>query len=182
MAFHVNNLLNRLSNIFTRDTSSNLGQLMGAIGQQLDSIDPAQTGLALQFAISTATGSALDQQGADWGVPRRYNELDDAYRVRIQAVLPIYVNGPTVSAISSIVQNFTGVAPIILEYGPQGFTMGVSPMGNFVFTSVNQDPFTFQVQVQNPNNVAYKKADLESAVNSLKPARSTALFVHQGGV
>lgn len=174
------NLLNRLSNIFSKDPNSNLGQLMSAIGSQLDAIDPAQIGLAVQFAISTATGSALDAHGKDWGVPRRYNESDAAYQARIQAVLPIYTNGPTLAAISTIVQNFTGVAPIIIEYGPQSFTMGVTPMGNFVFST--QSPFTFQVQVQNPNNVAYIRADLEAAVNQAKPARSTAIFVHQGGV
>lgn len=174
------NLLKRLSNLFSKDPNSNLGMLMGAIGSQLDVIDPAQTNLAAQFAISTATGAALDKHGADWGVPRRYNESDAAYQARIQAVLPIYTNGPTLSAISTIVQNFTGVAPIITEYGPQGFTMGVSPMGNFVFGG--GDVFSFQVQVQNPNNVAYKRTDLEAAVNQAKPARSSAIFVHQGGV
>lgn len=174
------NLLNRLSNIFSKDPNSNLGQLMGAIGSQLDTIDPAQIGLAAQFAISTATGSALDKHGADWVVTRRYQETDTTYRARIQAVLPIYTTGPTVAAISTIVQNFTGFSPIIIEYGPQGFTMGVSPMGNFVFGGGSV--FSFQVQVQNPNNVAYKQADLVAAVNQAKPARSTALFVHQGGV
>ncbi|GIM47047.1 hypothetical protein DNHGIG_25960 [Collibacillus ludicampi] len=174
------NLLNRLSNIFTKDPNSILGQLFGAVGAQLDAVDPAQTNLASQFAVSTATGDALDKHGKDWGVPRRYGESDDAYRARILAVLPIYTNGPTVQAISTIVQNFTGVPPIIIEYGPDGFTMGVSPMGQFVFS--DEDPFTFQIQVQNPNNVPYKRADLEAAVNQAKPARSTAIFVHQGGV
>jgi hypothetical protein len=171
------NLLKRLSNIFTKDPNSNLGQLMGAIGSQLDLVDPAQTNLAGSFALSTATGSDLDRHGDDWGVLRRNSESDTDYRKRIQAVVPIYTNGPTVGAISAIVQNFTGSPPIIIEYGPMSFTMGVSPMGNFVFNN-GADKFTFQVQVQNPNGVLYITDDLENAVNSMKPARSLATFVH----
>jgi hypothetical protein len=173
-------LLDRLSNIFTRDSISNLSQLLGTVGNQLDQVDPAQTNLEQQFAVSTATESALDSHGMDWGIPRKPYEADSDYRKRIQALVPIYTNGPTVAAMNQIIHNFTGVDPIILEYGPDSFTMGVSPMGSFVFGSY--DPFTFQVQVQNPNNVLYKRADLEAAVNQAKPARSTALFVHQGGV
>jgi hypothetical protein len=184
---HANNLLNRLSNIFTKDPNSLLGQLLGAIGARLDAVDPAQnnfgdasapTTLEQSFAMTTATGADLDRHGKDWNVPRRAGESDKDYRARIQALLPVYTNGPTVAAISSIVKNFTGVAPIILEYGPQSFTMGVTPMGNFVFTDGSQ-PFTFQVQVQGTN--VYKKADLETAVNTAKPARATALFSHGTG-
>lgn len=177
MGFYQTNLIQRLSNIFNKDPKSNLSQMMSAIGQELDAVDPTQTNLAASFAISTATGSALDRHGQDWGVTRRFGETDDVYRTRIQAVVPIYTNGPTVQSISNIVQNFTGTAPIILEYGPDSFTMGVSPMGEFVFSG--HDQFTFQVQVQNPNNMAYKRIDLEDAVNFAKPARSSSLFVHQ---
>jgi hypothetical protein len=182
----IQNLLNRLSNVFAKDTDTNLGQLMGAIGSQLDAVDPSvddptqnKVALAKQFSMSTATGSALDMHGADWGVPRRFGEDDKTYRARIQAVLPICTNGPTVQAISDIVQNFTGTAPIILEYGPQSFYMGVTPMGEFVFN--NESPFSFQVQVQNPDGHSYKKSDLEDTVNQAKPARATALFVHATG-
>lgn len=173
------NTFKRLSNLFTKDPNSNLGQLIGAVGDQLDKLDPSQTNLDQQFAVSTATGSALDSNGLDWGVIRKNGESDDDYRKRIQAVVPIYTNGPTVAAIKQIVNNFTGADPIILEYGPDSFTMGVSPMGSFVFGSADQ--FTFQVQVQNPNGVPYIHADMEAAVNFAKPARSTATFIHNDG-
>jgi hypothetical protein len=174
------NLLNRLSNLFSKDSNSNLGQLLGAVGDQLDKVDPAQTNLEQQFAVSTATGDALDLHGKDWGVTRKNGESDDDYRKRIQAVVPIYTNGPTVSAIKQLVKNFTGVDPIILEYGPESFTMGVSPMGSFVFS--NEDIFTFQIQVQNPEGIYYSQTDMENAVNFAKPARSTATFIHSNAV
>jgi hypothetical protein len=170
------NLLNRLSNIFTKKSDSNLSQLMGAVGDQLDKVDPSQSNLEQQFSVSTATGDALDKHGRDWGVPRRSNDSDDDYRKRIQAVIPIYTNGPTVSSIKQLVKNFTGVDPFILEYGPESFTMGVSPMGSFVFS--DEDICTFQVQVQNPDGVIYNETDMENAVNFAKPARSTATFIH----
>ena len=170
------NLFNRLSNIFSKDPNSNLGQLLGAVGNQLDLVDPSQSNLSQQFSVSTATGSALDLQGKDWGVVRKNGESDDDYRKRIQAVVPIYTTGPTVSAMKQLVKNFTGAEPIIIEYGPESFTMGVSPMGSFVFS--DQDNFTFQIQVQNPNGVPYSETDMENAVNFAKPARSTATFIH----
>lgn len=182
-----NNLLNRLSNIFTKDPNSLLGQLLGAVGNQLDAVDPAQksfgdpnnpTTLAASFAVSSATGSALDSHGLEWSVPRRDGEADSSYRARIMAMLPVYTTGPTVAAIENLVANFTGATPIILEYGPMGFTMGIAPMGTFVFSN-NQSTFTFQVQVQGTQ--AYKKSDLEAAVNLAKPARSTATFIHGTG-
>ncbi|MBL0386235.1 hypothetical protein JJB07_06160 [Tumebacillus sp. ITR2] len=174
------NLLQRLSNVFSKDENSLLGQLFGAIGSKLDELDPAQTQLQRQFAMFTANGEALDRHGQDWGVYRRDLEADEDYRRRIQAVLPIYTNGPTVQAISDIVRNFTGAAPVILEFGPYSFTMGVTPMGDFMFN--DRSPFEFEVQVQNPEGVTYKKNDLEMAVQQAKPARATVTFVHQGGI
>lgn len=183
-------ILNHLSNVFTKDTTSNLGKLLGAVGNQLDQLDPTiedlnptdpnqlpRVTLAHQFAVSTSVGVSLDKHGVDWGVPRRFNEKDDAYRARILAMLPSSRTGPTVAAISSIVKNFSGSDPILIEYGPDSFYMGVTPMGSFVFN--DESPFTFQVQVQ--GDKTYSKSDLEDAVNRAKPVRSTALFVHSTG-
>ena len=179
MGFHLQNMLQRLSNVFTKDANSTLAHVLGAIGAQLDAVDPAQTGLAGDFTISNAKGEELDRHGVEWGIPRRSGEGDEAYSKRIRAVVPMYTTGPTVSAISKIVETFTEYPPIIVEYGPQSFTMGVTPMGNFVFS--DRSPFEFLVQVRNPENKPYKRADLEEAVNQAKPARSTAIFIHEGG-
>ena len=172
MGFHLQNLLQRLSNVFSKDENSILGQLLGAVGAELDAVDPAQTGLAENFAISKAKGEALDRHGYEWGVPRRIGESDEDYSKRIQAVVPIYTTGPTVSAISKIVENFTGYPPEIVEYGPHS-------LGDFVFS--DRSPFEFLVQVRNPLGTRYKRADLEEAVNQAKPARATAIFIHEGG-
>lgn len=177
--FQMQNILNRLSNIFTKSSNTNLGQLIGAIGEQLNKVDPSQTDFDQQFAVSTANGNGLDLNGQDWEIVRKSGESDNDYRKRILAVMPVYTTGPTVTAIKQIVNNFTGVDPIILEYGPESFTMGVSPMGSFVFG--DEDQFTFQVQVQNPNGVPYNHSDLEAAVNFAKPARSKATFIHDNG-
>lgn len=176
MSIQLQNLLNRLTNIFTKSSASVLYQILGGVGSALDNVDPGQMNLADQFSVTSATGSALDKHGADWGVPRRYNETDDAYRKRILGQLPQYASGPTVANIKSVVRQFTGVDPDIFEYGPDGFTMGYSAMGDFGFSATNET-FSFQVTVNNPNNVSYNQQDLQDAVNSAKPARSTAEFV-----
>jgi hypothetical protein len=174
------NLLRRLSNVFTKDPNSALGQLLGAVGRELDAVDPSQTHLDQQFTMATATGDWLDLHGKDFGISRRENETDANYRKRMQALQPIYTNGPTVQAIHDIVQNFTGVPPVILEFGPQSFIMGATPIGSFVFN--NESPFKFEIQVQNPNGVPYRQADLEAVVDLVKPARSTVFIKHQGGI
>jgi hypothetical protein len=175
MSIQTNNLLLRLTNVFTTSPTSVLYQILSGIGAALDSVDPAQINLAEQFSVSTATGSALDKHGQDWGVPRRYGESDDSYRARILAQLPRYASGPTVANIKAVVRAFTQADPDIFELGPQGFTMGVSAMGEFGFAP-SGDAFTFIVTVHNPYNIQFNHADLENAVNNAKPARSTAIF------
>lgn len=171
----VNNLLVRLTNVFTKDPSSVLYQIMNGVSTALDDVDPSLIGLSQQFSVTSAAGSALDSNGADWGVARRYNESDVSYRNRILAQLPTYASGPTVANIKSVVRAFTGVDPDIFEYGPDGFTMGYSSMGDFGFFAANES-FTFLVTVYNTNGVPYNHQDLIDAVNTAKPARSTAEF------
>lgn len=176
MSIQLQNLLNSLTNVLTRNPLSVLYQILSGAGAALDAVDPNQIGLADEFAVTTATGAALDKHGADWGVPRRYNEPDDTYRQRILGQLPRYASGPTVANMQAVVRAFTGVNPEIFEYGPDGFTMGYSAMGAFGFSATNET-FSFQVTVNNPNNVTYNQQDLIDAVNVAKPARSTAEFV-----
>jgi hypothetical protein len=170
------NLLKRVTNVIAKSANSVWYQILGGVGVALDQVDPAQIQLADQFSVTTATGSALDKHGADWGVPRRYNESDESYRQRILAQLPRYASGPTVANIKAVVRAFTGVDPDIFEFGPDGFTMGYSTMGEFGFSAQNET-FSFQVTVYNPNNVTYNQQDLIDAVNQAKPARSQAEFV-----
>ena len=174
-SIQLTNLLNRLTNLFNKNPKSNLYQILGGVGVALDTVDPGQIGLADQFSVTSATGAALDQHGADWGISRRYNESDTSYRLRILSVLPTYASGPTVTNIKAVIKPFAGINPDIFEYGPSGFTMGVSTMGQFGFSHAN-DAFTFKVTVSNPNNIAYNQQDLIDAVNRAKPARSTAVF------
>lgn len=175
MSIQRDNLFKRVTNVIANFATSVWYQILGGVGAALDTVDPAQIGLADQFSVTTATGAALDKHGADWGVPRRYNESDASYRARILATLPTYVTGPTVANMKAVVRAFTGVDPDIFEYGPQSFTMGVSIMGDFGF-SAQADAFTFLVTINNPNGVSYVQQDLIDAVNTAKPARSTAVF------
>lgn len=176
MSIQRDNVLKRLTNVIAKGTKSVWYAIIGGVGDALDTVDPIQIGLADQFTVTTATGTALDKHGADWGVPRRYNETDDSYRQRILGQLPRYASGPTVANIKTVVRAFTGVDPDIFEYGPDGFTMGYSVMGAFGFSATNQT-FSFLVTVNNPNSVVYNQTDLVAAVNEAKPARSQAEFI-----
>lgn len=153
--------------------------ILGAIGYAIDQYDPVQIGLASEFSVTASNGSALDKNGQDWSEPRRNGETDTAYQQRILSMLPLYVNGPTVPGIEAVVQPFTGKVPIIFEYGPSAFTMGESAIGEAGF-STSTDVFTFEIHVQNPNNLAYDHIDMENAISKAKLARSTAIIYHNG--
>ncbi len=177
MSIQLQNILKRLTNIFNLSSTSVWYQILNGIGEALDQNDPSQIGLAQQFSVTSATGTALDANGADWGIERKYGESDTSYRSRILAELPMYASGPTVNNMKSIVRGFTNnIDPTIFEFGPNGFTMGSSAMGTFGF-SVSGEVFNFQVSVNNPNYIEFSKKDLINAINKAKPARSGAEFV-----
>jgi hypothetical protein len=123
MSIQGNNLLKRLTNIFNQDSTSVLYQIVQGTGAALDQVDPGQINLAGQFSVTTATGSALDSNGADWGELRRAGESDDTYRARILSQLPIYAQGPIPNALVAAATPFTGVAPTYSERGQTIFSL-----------------------------------------------------------
>ena len=153
--------------------------VLGAIGSVIDQYDPNQINLKSEFSVTTAAGSALDTNGVDWGQTRRNNESDASFRSRILSILPLYAHGAIVSGIEAVVIPFTGASPIVFEYGPESFVMGESTIDDAGF-STETDVFTFELHVQNPNNVSYNHLDLENAVRKAKLARSTAIVYHNG--
>lgn len=174
MSIQRDNLLIRLISPILQSTQSVWFQIVSGVGAALDTVDPSQNNLAQQFSVTTATGDGLDRNGADWGIVRRTGEDDDTYRKRILAELPQYLNGPTLANIKSIVRAFTGMDPEIFEYGPDSFTMGASVMGTFGFSSTSET-FNFLVTVKDVKD-SFNKQDLIDAINTAKPARSTAEF------
>lgn len=153
--------------------------ILGAIGYVLDQYDPYAIGLPSEFSVTTATNSALESNGSDWGVPRRNGESDTAYRARILSMLPIYANGASDWGITATVAPFTGIAPIFLDFGTDGWSPGDSACMDSAMSDF-AGLFIIEIQVQNPNNVSYSHYDMESAVKRAKPARSMAIIYHNG--
>lgn len=153
--------------------------LLGAVGQALDQYNPTAIGLKAEFSITTASGSALDSNGADWEELRRPGESDAVYKQRILSILPLYLNGPSVPGIAATIKPFTGSNPTIFEYGPNAFTIGESAIGEAGF-STGTDAFTFEIHIVNPNNVSYDHLDMENAIRTAKLARSSAIVYHSG--
>lgn len=160
-------------------TGPNLGTILGAAGDTLDGLDPAQTYLGNQFSVTGASGSYLDLNGADWSVPRRAGESDSSYRARILATLPAYVMGPTLTALSNTVRSFTGVAPVLYaatqfsDLFPLSFPLQFG--GN-----ITQDYFTIHVYIQNPNRVKYQQQDVVAAVQAVKRVIATVVIHWEG--
>jgi hypothetical protein len=153
--------------------------ILGAIGNAIDQFDPNRINLKSEFSVTTAIGNALDSNGQDWSTPRRNGESDSSYRSRVLSLLPLYSHGPSVPGVSAVATPFTGAQPVIFEYGPEGFVMGESTIDDAGFTT-ETDVFTFELHVQNPNNLSYNHLDLENAVRKAKLARSTAIIFHNG--
>jgi len=153
--------------------------ILGAIGNAIDQYDPNQINLKSEFSVTTSVGDALVRNAQDWGVNKRNNEDDNSFRNRILSILPLFANGPRVNGIKAVATPFTSTPPIIFEYGPEGFVMGESTVSDAGFCS-SGDVFTFELHVQNPNNVSYNHLDLENAVRKAKLARSTAIIFHNG--
>lgn len=152
--------------------------LLGAIGAALDQYDPYQIGLAHEFSVSTATGTALDSCGLDWGVTRHSGESDSAYRIRILAMLPIYANGASDYGISAVVTVFTGHAPTLIDCSNEGWVWTESAWLDDAFSGL--ESFTLFIFVANPDGVAYNHYDMEYAVRRGVPARSKAILWHNG--
>lgn len=153
--------------------------ILGAIGYALDQYDPYNIGLPAQFSVNKAMGSALDSNGADWGVSRRSGESDTTYRARILSMLPIYANGASDWGMTATVAPFTGTDPILDDLCTDGW----SPLDSACLDSAMSDLaglFTLQINVQNPNDVSYSHYDMEFAVRRAKPARSKVILYHNG--
>jgi hypothetical protein len=157
--------------------------VLGAIGAALDMVDPAQLdnglGLKSEFSVATATGAALDRQGADWGITRDPGQSDDAYRAAILASLAIYANGASDVGIALAVKQFTGVTPLIYDGSQDGWIWGSSSLGNNAWGDLTFI-FSIFVYVQNPNFVPYSHLALQTTVRNQLPARSRAIIYHNG--
>lgn len=153
--------------------------ILGAVGTALDSLDPFQMGLPSEFAVTTATGEALDKHGADWGVPRRAGETDNDYRIRILAMLFIYANSASVAGITAAVALFTGANPIFIDCSSDGWICSVSSCLDSAMSDL-AGVFTVYIYVQNPDSVSYSHYDMQFAVRRGLPARSRAILIHNG--
>lgn len=153
--------------------------LLGAIGHVLDTLDPYQINLSLEFSVTTATGAALDRNGADWGVVREAGEVDVAYRARILAALPIYEDGASDTGISNVIQPFTGTAPVLYDGSQDGFCWADSAFADDAWSDI-AGLFTLWIYVQNPSAVAYSHLAMEQAIQRGLPVRSRVILWHNG--
>lgn len=93
-----------------------LSGVLAGLGQAWESVYALLSFAELQTRITTATGFFLDMIAADFfgsSLARRVNELDLAFRKRIQA--SIFAPRATRSAVSNAVEALTGLPPTIFE-------------------------------------------------------------------
>lgn len=112
--------------------------LMG-IATALSAVYSAYAYMVLQTRLQTSTDGWLDLSAADYfgpnGLPREVNESDSTYLARIQ--INIIRERGTRNAVSTVLTQLTGVAPVIIEpqrpydCGGYGFACGYSAAGSY---------------------------------------------------
>jgi hypothetical protein len=108
-----------------RDRESLLYKLLDAVGAELMEADEKVKRLLKSHWVRYAEGEALDNLGASFGVRRRALrrgpdetaerlESDEEFRLRLQAIVPMFTGGGTRSAVIGAVRSALGL-PFYLE-------------------------------------------------------------------
>lgn len=96
------------------ETESLLYKLLDAVGAELMVADEAVKRLLKSHWVDYAAGPALDGLGAIFGVARRLLrdgtlETDDAFRIRLKSIVPLFTGGGTVRAVAGAVRSALGL-------------------------------------------------------------------------
>ena len=121
----------RLTQLFpeaysAREPGSLLYRVLDAIGAELEKVDEATRALLKSHWINYASGAALDGLGSIFGVTRRLlsngeYEPDEAFRLRLRSVVPLFTGGGTRPAVVGAVRSALGLPFNLadLRLGPQ---------------------------------------------------------------
>jgi hypothetical protein len=115
MSFKTDRLTSLLPDAYgATETESLLYRLIDAFGAELMAADDRAKRLLKSHWVDYAEGAALDGLGATFAVARRSlpdgsPEVDDAYRRRLRAVVPLFTGGGTKRAITGAVQSALGL-------------------------------------------------------------------------
>src|SRR5919202_1702631 len=96
------------------ETESLLYKLLDAIGAEFMVADAAVKRLLKSHWVDYAEGAALDGLGAIYGIGRRLllggtPETDEAFRLRLKSVVPLFTGGGTVRAVRGAVRSALGL-------------------------------------------------------------------------
>src|SRR5689334_17352703 len=115
MSYKTDRLIDLFPQIYAaRTTDSLLHQLLDAIGAELLDADDTIRQLLTSHWIGYAGGAALDGLGAIFGVTRRSLpneslESDEAFRLRLRAVVRLFTGGGTRRAVLGAVRSALGL-------------------------------------------------------------------------
>lgn len=122
-----------LPNGWFQDSTPNVDALITGAAQIDFAVYSGMQSVLPQMRIRTATGGMLDLIAGDFfgnNLLRLTNETDDEYRIRI--LIRLFMEQATKKAMSDILGLYTGVYPVIVEYGQAIDTTG------FLATSGNE--------------------------------------------
>jgi hypothetical protein len=96
-----------------KDSASLLYQILDSVGAELMDADAAIKNLLKSHWVDYASGTGLDGLGAIFGVARRQlvdgtPEPDNAFRLRLKSVVPLFTGGGTRRAVLGAVRSALG--------------------------------------------------------------------------
>jgi hypothetical protein len=115
MSYKTERLVTLFPDVYAaEDTASLLYKLLDAIGRELMAADEAVKQLLQSHWVDYAAGLALDGLGAIFGVERRRlpdgrPETDEAFRLRLKSIVPLFTGGGTRLAILGAVRSALGL-------------------------------------------------------------------------
>ncbi len=114
MSYKTDRLINLFPDVYAaRDRESLLYKLLDAAGAELMAADQSIKALLKSHWVNYASGAGLDGLGAIFGVERRKLpdgslETDDAFRLRLKSIVPLFTGGGTRRSVLGAVRSALG--------------------------------------------------------------------------
>lgn len=159
-------LRKNLNDPYPVDPDAEWHGLMEALGQEFDDLDEMRQEILDGKYVDTATDHQLDKIGTFVFTPRRTNEGDDHYRVRLKVQLQKHLGGATLDDIQS-------TSAVLLQTDPSEIE---------IQDTYNTEPASFEITVGSSaiEDANITTADFAELIDDIRGAGIKATAVERG--
>jgi len=185
-------IIGRLSSAFTREPGSNIEQLVRTVETELQAVENALGDIQAAHQYESATGAALDEWAAIYGVTRAAGETDASVRARIKVAAQVRTACGTLADIRSLVARITGYddADIqVIEFESMSPTggWGKQPWGTSPWGGSNRSAASFRLVLNGfGGSSGFRLLDLVDGIDRVRAAgvlfnRDSTVFLTDPG-